>query len=335
MGIEIHASLRAEDIVRLGSIAITNSMVMAWAAMVVLIVFGYFAGRNPQLIPRGAQNVMETILEGLLGLVENTAGHYARRVFPLIATLFLFIITANYMGLLPGLGTVTVANPNVHHDAEALGRAFVPVAAAAGLAEVVVQPAASSPAKADPQPGAKAGAAGTKEKHEPDRVPLLRAANADINMTLGMGLIAFFFIHISGIVVHSLSGYWKELSTPLLLTPVKIVIEAFLPVSLSMRLFGNIFGGEMLLTVMAFPFVAIPFMAMELLFGFIQALIFTMLTLIFTSLAVYVPPGHSEAHHSGGSQDTGLGAHPATGEAAEIRHGERLGQAVAGAAGHA
>lgn len=281
---EIHASLRAEDILRLGPIPITNSMVMAWVTLIVLGVFAYYAGRNPQVVPRGAQNAFEFILEALLTLVENTAGHYARRVFPLIATLFLFIVTANYLGLLPGVGTIFIANPNAHVTAAAQSHALVRVAEAGSAA-------------ADPAPGA-AGQVGKQERHEPAQVPLLRAANADVNMTLGMALIAFVFIHASGIIVHKVSGYWKELSTPLLMTPIKITIECFVPVSLSMRLFGNIFGGEMLLAVMSFPLIAIPFMAMELLFGLIQAVIFSMLTLIFTSLAVHIPPGHGdhEAH---------------------------------------
>jgi F-type H+-transporting ATPase subunit a len=270
---EIHASLKAEEILRLGPVGITNSMVMAWITMAILIVFAYFGTRNVQVIPRGAQNVLEFILEALMGLVENTAGHYARRVFPLVATLFLFIITANYLGMMPGVGTIYVANPAAAEDAAVDSHASVPVAHAGAQA-------------------APAEAAEETEHHEPATVPLLRAANADVNMTLAMGIIAFLFIHASGVVVHGLGGYWKELSTPPVLTPVKLVIELFVPVSLSMRLFGNIFGGEMLLAVMSFPVVAVPFMAMELLFGFIQALIFTLLTLIFTSLAVYVPPGH-------------------------------------------
>jgi F-type H+-transporting ATPase subunit a len=117
-------------------------------------------------------------------------------------------------------------------------------------------------------------------------------------MTLGMGLIAFFFIHFSGMRVHGVWGYFKnDLANPPLMLPVKVIIECFVPISLSMRLFGNIFGGEMLMTVMGFPLVAVPFMFMELLFGFIQAIIFTMLTLIFTSLASHLPEGHGEVGH--------------------------------------
>lgn len=288
---EIHASLRAEDLFYIGPLPITNSMIMAWLAVIVLSVFAFFAGRNPQIVPRGAQNVFEFILETLLGLAEKTAGHYARRLFPLVATLFLFILTANYMALLPGVGTIYVGNPHAAGGAET-GHAFVKVAEASGL-EASAPAAASLAADPPTQTGAAA-----EERHEPPTVPLLRAANADVNMTLGMGLIAFVFIHASGVMVHGLVGYIRDdLAKPLLLTPVKLVIELFLPVSLSMRLFGNVFGGEMLLTVMNFPVVALPFLVMELLFGFIQALIFTMLTLIFCSLATYVPASHGQEAH--------------------------------------
>ena len=279
---EVHASLRAEEIFFLGPVPITNSMLMAWLAMLLLGAFAFVAGRNPQMVPRGAQNVFEFALEWLMSLVESTAGHYARRVFPLIATLFLFILTANYMNLLPGVGTISVANPRLHHEATA-GPALVSVAEA-------------GPLRADPPPQTGAGA--TEAKHEPETVPLLRAANADINMTLGMGLIAFFFIHASGVAIHGLVGYIRDdLAKPVLLTPIKLVIELFVPVSLSMRLFGNIFGGEMLLTVMNIPLAALPFMVLELLFGFIQALIFAVLTLIFTSLATSLTTGHAGASH--------------------------------------
>jgi F-type H+-transporting ATPase subunit a len=290
---EIHASLRAEDIFIWGPIHLTNSMVMAWMTVVLLAIVGFFAGRNPQLIPSGLQNVFEAFLEAILNLVENTAGHYARRVFPLIATLFLFIITANYLGLIPGVGTINVPNPHVYGDA---GHA------APAKSHAFVKAAEAAPSGAAQPPGGQQ--LGEQGRHEPDHVPLLRAANADVNMTFGMGLVAFFFIHASGMIVHGAWGYIKnDIAKPLFLTPIKVVIEAFLPVSLSMRLFGNVFGGEMLLTVMGFPVVAVIFMFAELFFGFIQALIFSILTLIFTSLAVYVAPGHGAHGDEHGTTD--------------------------------
>jgi F-type H+-transporting ATPase subunit a len=300
---EVHASLKAEEIAFIGPIPITNSMLMAWLAILVLGVFAFFAGRNPQLVPRGAQNVMEAILEALMSLVENTAGHYARRVFPLIATLFLFILTANYMNLLPGVGTIWVVNPLLSQESHA-APAMPALPSLVGVAEAS-SPAA--PVAADPPPG---GAAGDEEHHVYPTVPLLRAANADLNMTLGMGLIAFFFIHASGIYVHGLVGYIRDdLAKPVLLTPIKLVIELFVPISLSMRLFGNIFGGEMLLTVMNLPFAALPFLILELLFGFIQALIFAVLTLIFTALATFMPTGHGAGHGDEAHGAAPAGAH--------------------------
>lgn len=314
---EVHASLKAEDILVLGPVGITNSMLMAWIAVVLLGVVAWLAGRNPQLVPRGLQNAFEMVVEGLLGLAEATAGHYARRVFPLIATIFIFILVSNYMGLLPGVGTITIANPHYHGDGSTTHAA--PAAPGIDLGGALVRTAEAAPqaapAPADPPPGA--ATSGTdSEAHELPTVPLFRASNADINMTLGMGLIAFLFIHGSGIYVHGLVGYIRDdLFKPLLLGPVKIIIELFVPVSLSMRLFGNVFGGEMLLTVVNFPVVALPFMVLELLFGFIQALIFTMLTLIFTSLATQLIPGHGDhAAHApsgahGGEAAGGHGEH--------------------------
>lgn len=304
---EIHASLRAEDLLVLGPIKFTNSMIMSWMTVIVLSIAGYFAGRNPQVVPKGIQNLFEMFLEGILNLVEGTAGHYARRVFPLIATLFIYILTANYFALLPGVGTIYVGNPHYHgeggaHASPAQVHAIVPVAEAASTGGA--------------SKSGSGGSAGAKEHHEPPTVPLLRAANADVNMTLGMGLISFLFIHVSGMVVHGAWSYIKnDIAKPLFLTPIKITIEAFLPVSLSMRLFGNVFGGEMLLTVMNLPIVAIIFMFAELFFGFIQALIFSILTLIFTSLAVYVAPGHGHGDEHAGhgdahEEDHGHTSHP-------------------------
>jgi F-type H+-transporting ATPase subunit a len=295
---EVHASLKAEDIFLVGPVAITNSMVMSWITIVIIAAVGIAAGRSPKLVPTGVQNFFEFIVEALMGLVESTAGHYSRRVFPLIATLFIYILLANWLALAPGVGTILFHNPHV----ESTGGGSTH-ASGVGVAE-----AAPLPAEAP-----KSGAAESGAHHEREMIPLFRAANADVNMTLGMGLISFLFIHASGMIVHGAWGYIKnDIAKPLMITPIKLVIEMFVPVSLSMRLFGNVFGGEMLLTVMGFPVIAVLFMFAELFFGFIQATIFSILTLIFTSVAAYVPPGHG--HGDQGEDGHGapaLGAHGA------------------------
>ena len=290
---EIHASLKAEEVFFVGSVGITNSMVMTWLAMALLVLVSWSVTRSLKVVPSGMQSLVEYAIEFVFTLVIGSAGEKGRRFFPLIATIFLFIITANYMALFPGVGTISVKNPKLSHGA---GHADVPTVLAAS-GDLDLTPGLFRASKPE---GAERDAAGATH-HEPETVHLFRAANADFNMTLGMGLIAFLFIHGSGIRVHGVKGFLEELATPAFLTPVKIMIEGFVPVSLSMRLFGNVFGGEMLMAVMNWPVIAIPFIGMELLFGFIQAIIFSMLTLIFTVLATTVLPGH------GGHDDHGHG----------------------------
>jgi F-type H+-transporting ATPase subunit a len=286
---EIHASLKAEDLFVFGPVAITNSMVMTWLAMALLVFIARRVSQDLRVVPSGLQSVVEYTLQFLLNLVEGSgSGKAGRRFFPLIATIFLFIITANYMALFPGVGTVWKGNPHVRQPFSY---------AVANLPQATTE-AADARLTPPQEPSASAKAAG--EQDEPATVYLLRAANADLNMTLGMGIIAFVFIHWSGVRAHGVKGYLEELGTPLFLTPVKLMIEGFVPISLSMRLFGNVFGGEMLMAVMNFPVVAIPFIVMELLFGFIQALLFAMLTLIFTILATTLTPGHGGGHNDHG-----------------------------------
>ena len=278
---EVHASLKAEELFFVGPVGITNSMVMAWIAMAFLVFVGWRGGRSPALVPSGIQNCVEFVIEFLYNAVISTAGPQGRRCFPLFASIFLFILTANYMALLPGVGTISWHNPKAHGEM-AKPHAFVSVAEAA---------------EADGHRPGGDNAAEKADHHEAPTVPLFRAANADLNMTLAMGLIAFLFVHASGVAAHGFGGHLKEIATPWFLTPIKVMIEGFLPISLSMRLFGNVFGGEMLMAVMNWPIVAVPFMFMELLFGFIQAVIFGMLMLIFTALATYIPPGHGGHDH--------------------------------------
>src|SRR5437867_8714285 len=100
-------SIKAETLFSIGPFNFTNSMLFTLIVIAGLTLFFYFATRKMSLVPRGAQNVAEILIEFLLGLVEGTAGkRVGRRIFPLIATLFLFIIVANWAGLLPGVGTI-------------------------------------------------------------------------------------------------------------------------------------------------------------------------------------------------------------------------------------
>ena len=243
----LHISLAAEPLFHIGPITITNTIFMAWIVMALLVIASLLATRKMQLVPSGLQNFAEAIVEMLYDIVEGAVGHRARIVFPIIATFFIYIVVANWMGLLPGINSIGVWE----HDAEG-HKLFIPI---------------------------------------------FRAANSDLNMTVGMALIAFILIHSAGLIVHKPLGYLKHLAGPLpILILINVTIEAFVPVSLSVRLFGNIFAGEILLLVMRAPVVGVAFMVLEVLFGLIQALIFTMLSLIFLSIAMSGEHEHEEAH---------------------------------------
>lgn len=141
------------------------------------------------------------------------------------------------------------------------------------------------------------GTVGWLEEHEGHTVlvPFLRPATADINLTLALAIGAFLIIHSTGVRSHGAFGHVKAIAqnSPMLF-PIFLIIELFVIVSLSFRLFGNLFAGEVLLGLASWgaPIVGVIFLVLELLFGLIQAIIFTMLTVSFTSVSI-----GSEEHH--------------------------------------
>jgi F-type H+-transporting ATPase subunit a len=293
-----------------GHFAITNSMVYTLLVIAALALFFWWATRRMNLVPRGSQNIAEAVVEFLLGVTEGTAGRrVGRRIFPLIATLFIFIITANYAGLLPGVGTIGYCSAPHTEEAQVLNvKTAAPALAQEGEASGGGLPAAECTYKDE------AGAS-----HEGVFIPYLRAPNADINTTLAMALLAVGVVQVAGIAAHGAGGYLKELMTPLWLAPIHIVGELSRVISLSFRLFGNIFGGEVLVTVMYvllgsifIGFGTFIFLGLELLFGFIQALVFSTLTLVYIATAV---GGHGT---NGGGH--GEEAHVPVGPAEELGH---------------
>jgi len=232
-----HVHIEATVLFHIGPLPVTNTIFSAWITMAVLVVASYLGTRKMKLIPSGFQNVVECIVELLLGICETTAGRRGRQFFPIVATAFLFILSANWMGLLPGYGDT----------------------------------------------------------------PWLRSANSDLNITASMALIVFFLAQGWAIKVQGPIRYLKEFVVP---NPLHLLSELSRPVSLAFRLFGNIFAGEVLLVVMAglIPFV-VPaiFFGLEVFVGIVQALIFSMLTLVFLTIAT--------AHHGGESHKSGESHH--------------------------
>ncbi len=275
---DVHVELAAETLFKIGPIPVTNSMLTMFIVMALILLVGAAIARRARLVPGRGQSLIELIVEFLLGLVEGTAGRRAgRRIFPLVGGIFIFILFANYSGLLPGVGTI-----GTWHEE----------AAEAGTEAVAVDVEGGVPARVE---------AGEEAEREEVLRPFIRAANADLNMTVAMALIAVTTVQIMGIRFHGVGGYLKELATPWFLFPVHLISELSRILSLSARLFGNIFGGEVFLVVIFFLFpLLLPLipLVLEVFFGFIQAVLFSVLTLVYLSMAAAGHGGHGDVHET-------------------------------------
>jgi F-type H+-transporting ATPase subunit a len=263
-------SAKPADLWRVGPFTVTNSMLVTWIVAVGLIVFAQVATRQVRAVPRGAQNFWEWLVESLYQFLEDIIGHdLVLKTFWFFASIFIFILAANWLSLIPGIGTVGWGTQQAH---------------------------------------------GFHVVH-----PLLRGANADLNMTFAMAMVFFACWLVWALQSNGPIGFLKHLFAPkgdatgplkLLLIVVflavgllEILSILFRPISLSFRLYGNIFAGENMLESMArlVPglgwLLPVPFYFMELLVGVVQALVFMLLTAVFTMLICQHDEEHAPAHH--------------------------------------
>ncbi len=248
------ATLYAEPIFYIGNFPVTNSLLSSWIVLFIIIIISLIIRLKLKKIPGFFQSLMEEIIEGALNMMDLVTNdrQKSERIFPIIFSIFSFVLINNWLGLLPGVGSITF---NGHH--------------------------------------------------------LLRGGTADLNTTLALGLFAVLAANIFGIIV---TGIWAHFNkfinlkalmeiprkivkepTVILVNPItffvgiiEIVGEIAKVASLSFRLFGNVFAGEVLLgsiAVMAAYLVPLPFMFLELIVGVIQALIFAVLTLVYFTIA--------------------------------------------------
>ena len=255
--------LPAEVVFHLFGFPITNSILGAWLTIIVLVVFSYAVTRRLKLIPARLQSMFEFALGSLLNFCQSVAGEKnGRRFFPVVATIFLFVAFNAWLSLIPGFGSIEIINAEGEH------------------------------------------------------VHLLRGANTDINMPLALALVSFVFVEYFGLrslgfrylgkffnvgqffrgLGQLLRGRLRAGLSGLFTGAIDIfvgILEAMSEfiriVSFTFRLFGNMTAGEILLLIAMFliPWVfALPFYGLELLVGFVQALIFGGLTLVFLTVAV-------------------------------------------------
>jgi F-type H+-transporting ATPase subunit a len=263
-------TLYAEPIAHVGHFTITNSLFTTWIVVFIVLIISLVIKLKAKLVPRGFQNFFEFIIEGAMDLADQVTGDkkITARVFPLAFTIFLFVLISNWMGILPlgGFGLIEVGEH---------GKAFI---------------------------------------------PFIRSGTADINTTLALGLVAVIGSNVFGIVSI---GLWKMFNkyinikalgdmvlkikkepTLLISAPIMVFVgllelvgEFAKIASLSFRLFGNVFAGEVLLMSMSALLAYIlplPFLGLELFVGAIQAFIFAVLTLVYFTIAAQDHDEHEE-----------------------------------------
>lgn len=308
---EIHISLAAEELFKIGPIPVTNSMMTMFLVMILVFTTFTLIARRAKAVPGRAQGLLEMLIGFLVDLVEGTGGkRLGRRILPLISGIFIFIIFSNFSGLLPGVGTIGLIHEYDDHDEDeehAIGDE-------AGLAGEGTAESEAAAAAVEGDHGDEA--ASGEEAHGESLVPFFRPPTADLNMTFALSIIAFIAIQVAGISANGVVGRIKHMADPPFLFPIELIGEFSRILSLAARLFGNVFAGEILLGVMyamgaAIKIAIIPFLfpvvfiGLEVLFGTIQALVFALLTLIYIMLAAahgaHDEDGHGHAHEDAGA----------------------------------
>lgn len=249
----MNISLAAEPLFHIGSFPVTNTLLVAW--VIILFLFSIaFILRRPKLVPTGLQNAVEAGVEALLNFVESITLNRKQSIkfFPLIATIFFFVLFSNLVEIVPGLGTI-----------------------------------------------------GLWEEHGGERilVPFIRSSSADLNVTLAIASVTMVAVQAFGIGALGVGRYahkFFNFSGPIdfFVGILELISEFAKIVSFSFRLFGNIFAGEVLLTIVLslVPyFVPLPFLFLEIFVGLVQALVFSMLALVFLKTATEAHGEHEEA----------------------------------------
>jgi len=239
-GSGVHISIKAEQLFSIGGFPVTNGTLLSFIILIIMSAGALLIRRKLSLIPNALQNIAETLIEGILSVMDGILGsrHESERYFPLIATIFIIVLFSNWFGLLPGVGSILFYG------------------------------------------------------HE--TAPLFRAPSSDLNFTLALALITVIMVNILGVTAIGIGPHIKKFlnfKSPIAFFTgiLEFVSEIARIISFSFRLFGNIFAGEVLLTVISFllPYVVpVPFFFLEVFVGFIQAFIFSMLALVFTGMAV-------------------------------------------------
>ncbi len=247
----MEVALAPEIIGHIGGIKISNSIVATILVDFVLVLLVFLVNKNMKPIPGYLQSIWEQAISYFYESTEQIAGKFTKSIFPWFASFFIFIFATNFIGLLPGFGSIGFFEHQ--HGKEIF-------------------------------------------------LPLLRAGTSDFNTTLALACISLVATHVLAIKYNGIVGYLKKFISinPILLFVglLELVSEVTKVVSLSFRLFGNIYAGEVVVHTIngLFAYVApIPFLLLESIVAFVQAMVFAMLTMVFMTILVS-PHDEAEAH---------------------------------------
>lgn len=313
MAAGLHISISAEKIATLGSLEITNSMFSSLIVSFLLILVAVIVRTKLQSDskPTGLQNFAEFVIESLENLVASVTNdkRKTRQFFPFIATFFLFIIFNNWFGLIPGVGSIGF----LEKEDQSTHAYLLPSQVKSPNWQVQAAEATDSHQETTTTEEAAVDEHEidqTSQEHQSETdhvaaseehavfVPYFRGGTADINMTLALGLISIILTQFFGLW-HQKLGYLTKFfnfSNPIMFFVglLELVSEVAKVISFAFRLFGNIFAGEVLLVVIIHltkVVIPMPFYGLEIFVGFVQALVFAMLSLVFFNMATL---GHSE-----------------------------------------
>lgn len=269
------STLYAEPIGHIGNFTITNALFTSWIVVIIIVLISVAIRLKVKKVPKGIQNLFEIIIDGAIGLCNQVTNdeRVTKKAFPIVFAVFMFVLINNWMGIVPlgGLGLIEMTEH---------GKAFI---------------------------------------------PLIRSGTADINGTLPLAILSVLGANLFGVISI---GLWKtfnkyvnlkalgEIFTKirkdpmvLMTAPIMVFVSALELIgefakiaSLSFRLFGNVFAGEVLLASMGALLAYVlptPFLILEVMVGVIQAFIFSILTLVYYTIASQDhDEGHDEKHHT-------------------------------------
>jgi len=306
MAANLHISIAAEPITHIGGLAITNSIFTSLLISSILIILALIVKIKLKDTnrPTGIQNIFEWIIESLEGLVSSVTQNKAKTkiFFPFIATFFLWILFNNWLGLVPGVGTIGfIETPEGQIHAQLQPAQINLPSQQAQAAEINIEEAVLDAANAHAEEKAAEIAVEGHEAEIAEKsiehvkfIPYFRPGTADLNTTLALGIFSIVLTQFFGLKYQGLKYLKKffNFSNPIMtfVGLLELVSEFAKIISFAFRLFGNIFAGEVLLAVISFLaalVVPMPFYGLEIFVGFVQALVFSMLSVVFFNMATH------------------------------------------------